>query len=360
VVTIENIERRIEEGEPVTTAVLTGSNEVLFPELVSTLVICIVFVPIMLLSGVSAYIFQPLALAVVFALIASFLLSRTLVPVLVSLLLPADLAAGEQRLPALLRPLQHAVERGLHGLGAVHARMLQPLLSHPIRVALSALAALVLAIGGLTEMPRTFFPTADTGLIRMHLRAPAGTRLEETATRFAAVEQAVREALPPGDIAFVVANVGLPDPINIGWVPTAAIGSFDGELLLQLGPGHRPTETVEAVMRQVIATQFPDLTVFFRAADATSQTLAGAAATDIDVRFAGRDVPGNAELAKRFMAAAKNIPGVADLSLRQVNNLPEYFIRVERVRASQLGLTPADAMGEIGRASCRERVLAMV
>ncbi len=347
VVTIENIERHIHDGEPIKQAVLDGSNEVLFPELVSTVVICIVFTPILLLSGVAAYVFQPLALAVVLAMAASFLLSRTLVPVLADMWLPADHAAPDKRLPAFLKPLQAGAERALTWLGKRQAQAAERCVARPGRVALGAVLALAIAGSGFALMPRIFFPTPDAGLMRLHVRAEPGTRIEDTAARFAALENAVRAELGNGKVQFVAANIGLPEAINIGWVPTAALGGFDGELMIQLAPNHRPVAEVQAVIRSLVDERFKDLTIFFRPADATGQTLAGLSPTDIDVRFAGRDVPGNAALVQRFQAGARDIRGVTDLGVQQITSLPEYHVRIDRLRAGQLGLSQSDAINAV-------------
>jgi multidrug efflux pump subunit AcrB len=183
--------------------------------------------------------------------------------------------------------------------------------------------------------------------MRIHVRAEPGTRIEDTAARFAALERAVRTELGNGEVQFVASNIGLPDPINIGWVPTAALGSFDGELLIQLASDHQPIADVKTTIRTLVNERFKDLTIFFRPADATGQTLAGLSPTDIDVRFAGRDIPGNAALVQRFQEGAKDIRGVTDLGVQQISNLPEYYVRVDRVRAGQLGLSQSDALNAV-------------
>ena len=343
-VEIENINRNLAMGKPVRQAIVDGAQQIVFPEFVSTLAICIVFTPMLLLSGTSAYVFTPLALAVIFAMAASFALSRTLVPTLALMLLPADRAdrARQADAPGALLRAHHRVEHALDALRDRHAGLLGAALARPWRLA--GLAALVLGAGALMAMAigREYFPRTDAGLIRLQLRAEAGTRLEDTARVFADVQRRLREVIPADELAAVSEVIGVPDPVNLGWVESAVVGGFEGEMLVQLAAGHAGTAHHLAAIRRMLREEFPQLRFFARPADATSQTLAGAALTDIEVRFVGRDVPGNLALARQLIERAQGIDGATDVVLRQVLDLPEYAIDLDRDRAAALGVD-ADA-----------------
>jgi multidrug efflux pump subunit AcrB len=347
-VEIENIKRQIASGKPVRQSILDGARQVAFPEFVSTLGICIVFLPVFLLSGTAAFVFKPLALAVIFAMVASYVLSRTLVPVLAALLLPAEArieaaASAANRPPHGLRRIHHAIEHALDDASARQRSALDRFLAR--RWLIPVLVLGVSALGALAwkSLGRDFFPATDAGLIRVFLRFPGGTRIEETARRFADVQNAVRATLPAKDLQFVVENIGLPIFVNLAWVESTAIGPYDGELLIQLAPDHSPSADHMAALRTLLAEKFPDVQAFFRPADATSQTLSGGAPTAFEFRFIGRDVPGNLALANRLRQDLGSIPGVVDITLRQALGVPEYFIEIDRVRAARFGVSQQDA-----------------
>jgi multidrug efflux pump subunit AcrB len=344
-VEIENINRNLDQGKPLQQAILDSARQVAFPELVSTLCICIVFTPVFLLTGVAAFVFTPLALSVVFAMAASYVLSRTLVPTLASLMLPAGAPrAARRRTPQGGTKRAHAaVEHALDGLREGYARRFPRLLA--ARWLLAAAMLVVVAAGALiaATLGREFFPAADAGLMRVYLRAPAGTRLEDTARLFAEVQRDIRALVPAAEIRFVGDNVGTVDPINRGWVDSAVIGSFDGELYIQLAPEHAPTDGHIAAIRAMLAQKHPGLQVFFRPADNINQTLAGTSLTTLDVRIVGRDAAGNLAAARALEQRIAQIPGAVDVGLLQVLDLPEYRIEVDRMRALQVGITQQDA-----------------
>ena len=339
-VEIENCNRRIARGEPVREAILNSAGEVVFPEFVSTLCICIVFLPVFWLSGVPAYVLKPMACAVVFAMVFSFLLSRTLVPCLAYLLIPAELKRRELRGPDAAERAHRHVERALNLLRDVYVTLLQRVAVRPGLLLWLVLAVVALGAWGGSHLEQGFFPRTDAGLMRLHVRAPSGLRLEETARILSDVQLAIRELVPADEIDVIAEVVGQPDAVNLGWVDSAALGSFDGEIYVQLKPRHAPIERYQAALRRKLAADFPQLVTFFRPADTTALTLAGASPTDIDFRLVGRDVPGNREAAATLMAALKRIPGVEDVTLRQVFDLPQMFIEIDRARALQLGVTP--------------------
>lgn len=338
-VEIENINRNLEAGLPLRDAILKSAGEVVFPEFVSTVAICIVFSPLFLLTGIAAFVFVPLALAVVFAMAASFILSRTLVPSLASLML----SAHDPHRPHHPGLVSRAVEGCLAYLERRIARIAQFLLRWKVFPVAGLVFALALGTFAGTNVGREFFPEADAGMIRLYVRAQTGLRLEETARKFADVQHEIRNIIPEGEVGFIAETIGSPEPINLAWVESGVIGSFDGEILVQLASPHAPTAGYVSQIRQKLKERFPELAFYFRPADATAQTLAAGTQTAIEVRVIGRDVAGNAEIARDLMTRMKEIPGAVDITPRQVRDLPSYYLEIDRVRALQLGVTPQDA-----------------
>lgn len=341
-VEIENINRNLEAGLPLNGAVMKSASEVAFPEFVSTVSICIVFSPLFLLTGTAAFVFIPLALAVVFAMAASYLLSRTLVPTLATLMLSEGPHHGATstgffgRFAASVESLLRFLERVVAVMAAFLLRWkMVPLLGLVFALTLGAISA--------KNLGREFFPETDAGMMRLYVRAPTGTRVEETAQIFAEVQREIRNVIPAEELTFIAENIGSPEPINLAWVESGVIGSFDGEILVQLAATHAPTAGYIAQIREMLKAKFPSLTTYFRPADATSQTLAGSAQTAIEVRIIGRDVLGNGEIARDLMARMHEIPGAVDVTQRQVRDLPSYYLEIDRVRALQIGVTPQDA-----------------
>lgn len=342
-VEIENTKRQIALGKPVRRAILDSAQEVAFPEFVSTTSICIVFMPIFLLTGTAAYVFKPLALAVIFAMIASYVLSRTLVPTLASMMMPSEVEA-EKKPPGFLRKLHHKIEHGIDKIANVQGAILRFFLRRGFVVI--AIILIVLSIGGGSAkfLGREFFPVTDAGLMSLFLRTPAGTRLEETGRIFSDVHREIRKIIPKEELLFVAENIGQPSAVNQAWVPSTAVGSYDGEILVQLADGHKPTADYMAQVRTVIAEKFPEVKAYFRPADATSQTLASGASTTFEIRFIGRDVPGNLKLANELVDRFSKVPGAVDVALREVLGLPEFDLQIDRIRAAQLGITQQDAV----------------
>ncbi len=344
-VEIENINRNLENGMRLNDAILKSAQEVAFPEFVSTLAICIVFSPLFLLTGTAAFIFIPLGLAVVFAMIASYVLSRTLVPSLALLLLKEhDPTRPEQG--GLVR-LSRVVARGLGAVERLLVAILKLFVRFKVLPVAGLAAALSLGAFAAVNMGREFFPQADAGMIRVYLRAEPGSRLEETAAIFADVQRAVREIIPETEVAFITENIGSPESINLAWVQSGVIGSFDGEMLIQLKGGLGRTAEHAGSIRRMLLERYPNLTFYFVPADATAQTLAGSAQADFEVRVIGRDAGGNADIARDLSEAIKKIPGASDVVTRQVRNLPAYNLEINRVRALQLGVTPQDAASAV-------------
>ncbi|ANB18542.1 efflux RND transporter permease subunit [Dokdonella koreensis] len=346
VVDVENTNRNIALGKDVPTAILDSAREVVFPEFVSTIAICIVLTPILLLSGLSAWVFTPLALAVIFAMAASFLLSRTLIPVLALMLLPADVESrrnprwGAEK---LLLAVNHRFEHTLDALRERHHALLERLGAHGLVIGIGAL--LIVALGGLATLSlgREYFPAVDAGQLRLQVRLPTGTRLEETSMRLADIQREIRQIIPPAELQTVYEQIGIPDAVNLAWVDSAVVGSFEAEIMLQLRSPHAPSAGYLAQIRQRIAEKFPDVKLFERPPDATSRTLAGSAVAAFEIRINGRDSAGNLAAARTIEQRLREVPGAVDVALRQVLDLPEYRIQVDRSRAAQLGITAQDA-----------------
>jgi multidrug efflux pump subunit AcrB len=348
-VEIENIKRQIGLGKTVRQAIIDGARQVAFPEFVSTLSICIVFLPIFLLSGTASYVFRPLALAVVFSMAASYLISRTLVPTLASLMLPAEvrkekeLAGNPNRrrfgLFSIHRGIEHGVDRASDAQGGV----LKWVLNHRILILVPFVIAVGIGVFSGMNAGREFFPRTDAGLLRLFVRVPSGARVEDTGAVMAEIQREIRQLIPKEELSFIVENIGAPNSINLAWVESTAISPSDGEILVQLTEGHQPTEGYEAAIRKMLSEKFPEVQSFFRPADATSQTLASGAPTTFEVRFIGRDLAGNLALAKELRERFSKVPGAVDVTLREVLDQPGYVIRVDRARASYLGVTQQDA-----------------
>ena len=345
-VEIENTKRQIASGKDVGTAIVDGAREVAFPEFVSTLSVCIVFLPIFLLTGTAADVFQPLALAVVFAMAASYLLARTLVPTLASIILPAELRAEQARAgqpPRGLARLHHGIEHGLDRLVEVQAAVLRRLLAHRTLMLLPVVLALALGSLAFWRLGREFFPKTDAGLLRLFVRAPSGLRIEDTARQLADIQREIRALIPATELQFVVENIGAPTSVNQAWVETTSVTSADAEILIQLHRAHAPSAGYEQAIRAMLADKFPQVQAFFRPADATSQTLSSGAPTTFEVRFVGRNVAGNLALAQELRRRFATVPGAVDVTLREVLDQPGYLIRVDRARALALGINQQDA-----------------
>jgi multidrug efflux pump subunit AcrB len=345
-VEIENIKRQIALGKDVQTAIIDGAREVAFPEFVSTLSICIVFLPIFLLSGTSSFVFRPLALAVVFAMIASYLLARTLVPTLASIILPAEKRSEEKRgttPPRGLGRIHHTIEHGVDRLAEIQSGLLKFLLRHKWIAVIAVLFAAGIGVFSTLHSGREFFPKTDAGLIRLFVRVPSGLRIEDTAQVMADIQREVRQLIPQEELKFVVENIGTPSSINQAWVETTSISSADGEIMVQLAAEHGPSERYVEKIRTMLREKFPTVQSFFRPADATSQTLASGAPTTFEVRLMGRDVPGNLALARELRDRFSKVPGAVDVTLREVLDQPGYSIRIDRARAASFGINVQDA-----------------
>jgi multidrug efflux pump subunit AcrB len=345
-VEIENTRRHIAMGKEVHQAALDGALDVAFPEFVSTLSVCIVFLPIFLLEGTASAVFRPLGLTVVFAMASSYLLARTLIPTLITLVLPSEIRKQEAncgKMPGRLMHIHEKVDASLAVLIEANVRLLKGIFKHKSVIIVPLLGILALGAFSMYSDGREFFPRTDAGLIRFFIRAPSGLRVEETARITADVQREIRALIPAGELQFVVENVGNPGSGNRAWAETLAYGSSDAEIQIQLHGRHAPSAMYESKIRGLIAKKFPDLTIFFSPADATSQTLASGAQAAFEVRFIGRDAAGNLALAKELRERFSKVRGAVDVNLRDVLDLPSYVIRIDKARAASLGINLQDA-----------------
>jgi CzcA family heavy metal efflux pump len=345
-VTIENINWHLEHGKDVRTAILDGARQIVGPALVSLLCICIVFVPMFLLEGVSRFLFVPMAEAVIFAMVCSFILSRTLVPTMAHhLLRPHAAHTGKSNpLQRFQRGFESRFEDLRHGYRSVLARAMG---RRKLFLAVFA-GAVLLSFGLVPFIGSNFFPAVDSGQVLMHARVPVGTRVEETAVRFAKIEQAIRRVIPGSEIETMVDNIGLPpSSINLTYNNTGVMGSQDGDFQIALREGHRPTAAYVRTLREVLPREFPDTTFSFPPADIVSQILNFGSPAPIDVQVRGRDLDANFAYAQKLLKRLRAIPGVADARIQQSNKAPVFKVDVDRTQAQLLGLTTRDVTNSL-------------
>jgi multidrug efflux pump subunit AcrB len=341
-VTIENIERHLHMGTELHEAILAGAGEIAVPALVSTLCICIVFVPMFFLAGVAKYLFAPLAEAVVFAMLASYVLSRTLVPTLVMWLsdkAPAPTTAA----PSTLQRLYRAFDARFERLRSGYTILLGAVLLRRRRFAGLFLGFCVLSCGLVFFLGRDFFPSVDAGQIRLHLRAPSGTRIEEMARLADRIDQAIREIVPASELGTLLDNLGVPNSgLNLSYSNSGTMGTLDGEIQISLLDGHAPTLSYIERLRRELPERFPGVEFFFQPADMVTQILNFGIPAAVDVQITGNDLRGNYELAARLMKQIQQIPGAVDTHVHQRLDLPTLALHVDRTRLQQLGLSPSD------------------
>jgi multidrug efflux pump subunit AcrB len=355
-VTIENINWHLEQGKSVQRSILDGAEQIVRPAFVSLLCICIAFVPMFFLPGIAGYLFAPMAKAVVFAMIASFVLSRTLVPTMgnyllrehasehtAEIMISHDAMAGRPRTRNPFRRFQQGFERRFEGVRGYYVQILDFALARR-RVFVPAFLAVVLISFVLIPMlGRNFFPSIDSGQINMHVRAPVGTRLEETAALFDHIEDRIRAVVPPNELVSIVDNIGLPvSGINRAYSNTGGVGPQDGDILVTLSKEHAPTAGYVRALRKQLPDAFPGSTFSFLPADIISQILNFGAPAPIDVMVSGPDTKANEAYAQMLVARLTHIAGIADVRLQQASNYPQLGFDVDRSQASRLGITEND------------------
>ncbi|HEX4613913.1 MAG TPA: efflux RND transporter permease subunit [Urbifossiella sp.] len=347
-VEIENVHRNMAMRKPLRRAILDGAQQIAVPAFVSTLAICIVFVPVVFLTGPAAYLFVPLALAVIFAMLASYLLSRTLVPTLMLFLLKgeaAQYASGHHgEATGLFGRLHAGFEHAFEAVRQAYRGLLGGALAHR---GLTTGGMLLFALGSFALLPaigRDFFPTVDAGQIRLHVRAPAGTRIEETERIFGKVEDVIREVIPAHETDTILDNMGVsPFYTNTAYINNELVSGYDGEILVSLRHDHQPTADYIRRLRQELPRRFPDCTFDFLAADITGQVLTFGKPAPINVQVVGVKREENLVAAKKLREQMARIPGVVDVRLRQIPDAPEIRVDVDRVMASGLNVTQQEA-----------------
>ena len=349
-VAIENIHRHMASGKALNDAILDGAQEIAMPAFVSTLCICIVFVPMFFLTGVAHYLFVPLAEAVVFAMLASYVLSRTLVPTLVMWFYRnVDHYSGHDESGATtpwLRPLaavQTSFERGFDRFREGYRILLGAVLHHRLPFAVIFLAFCGGSMLLLPQLGQDFFPSVDAGHFRLHLRARSGTRIEETAKLVDEVETAVRQEIPDSEFHGMMDNIGIPaSSINLTYNDSGVIGTGDADILVSLRPGHRPTAGYVDRLRARLNREFPGITFYFLPADIVSQSINFGLPAPFDVQLVGRNQAKNREVAARLADKIRQVPGAVDVRVQQPADLPKLSLAVDRTRASEMGLAERD------------------
>ncbi|MGO8764172.1 MAG: efflux RND transporter permease subunit [Limisphaerales bacterium] len=354
-VTIENIHRHMAAGQPLEESILKGSQEIVLPAFVSALCICIVFVPMFFLTGVARYLFVPLAEAVVFAILASYFISRTLVPTLVMWLYRGVKLHGEHldeaNTPFWMMPFmrfQRGFEKGFDRFRNGYRALLSSCFEHRKVFAPLFLAFCVCSWMLVEALGRNFFPTVDTGQFLLHLRAPTGTRIEETERLAGEVNAAVRKVVPSKELNGILDNIGIPNSsINLSYNTSGVIGAGDADVLVSLKQGHAPTDTYVRKLREELARTFPGVMFYFLPADIVSQTLNFSLPAPYDIQIVGRNQAANRALAVRLAEEIQKIPGAVDVRVQQPNNLPQFKITVDRTKAAEFGLTDQNVANSV-------------
>jgi multidrug efflux pump subunit AcrB len=351
-VTIESINYHLEQGKPVETAIIDGASQIVVPAFVSLLCICIVFVPMFFLDGVARYLFVPMAESVMFAMVCSFLLSRTLVPTLAKYLLrPHAAHTDTAHAPPAKNPLvrlQRAFEAGFMRLRDGYRDLLGLAIGHRPTFVAGFLGFVVVSFLLVPFLGRNFFPQVDGGQILLHVRAPVGMRLEETAARFADVENAIREVIPTSEVSTVVDNIGTyMSSINTIYNNTGTIGESDGDIQISLNEGHAPTAAYVTRLREELPRRFPGMSFSFLPADIVSQILNFGAPAPVDLQIRGNDLGADYAYANKLLAQIRQVPGVADARIQQSAAEPTLNVNLDRTRAQYTGVTAADVTNSL-------------
>jgi len=339
-VEIENIERNLAMGKEMRQAILDGAQQIAVPAFVSTLSICIVFVPMFFLTGVAKFLFVPLAEAVSFAMLASYLLSRTLIPTLVMYIMRGHEHRAEAPRTVMGR-FQRAFERRFENFRCTYEALLETTIEHRGVFAVCFLLFCGLSLGLYAFLGQDFFPQVDAGLLRLHVRARPGLRVEETARLCDQIEDALREQIPSGQLQTILDNIGLPNSgINQSYSSNGTIGTSDAEILIALNPeNHPPTADLTRQLRQYLPQRFPGVEFFFQPADIVTQILNFGLPAPIDIQVVGTDAQSNYAIAHQIANKLRHIPGTADVHVQQLLSLPTLHMDIQRTRVTQVGLT---------------------
>ena len=349
-VAIENIHRNAAAGKPLQQAILDGSYEVTIPAFVSTLSICIVFLPVVLLVGPAKFLFTPFALAVVYAIAASYVLSRTLVPVMIKFLLPPEMYLYTGGGPKTTLDRYHVkFNEKFYRFRNSYGNLLLWGLGNRIIILIVFGLIFLSAFIIFPFIGEDFFPSIDAGQLRLHVTAPSGTRIEVTEEYFGKVEEEIRKIIPPDEIDMLMDNIGLnPVAYTLAFGDSATTGSWNGEILISLKPERKhSTQEYQAILRDKLKEKFPNLTFFFQPADMVNQILNLGLPTPIDVRVMGYDNENNLKIAKELVEKISHVPGAVDAHLHQVVDFPELFLEMDRMQLALAGLTQLNAVDDI-------------
>jgi CzcA family heavy metal efflux pump len=352
-VTIENINWHLEQGKPVGTAIMDGAAQIVTPAFVSLLCICIVFVPMFFLEGVSRFLFVPMAASVMFAMVSSFILSRTLVPTMAQYLLKphTDIDGSHAGLAKSRNPLvnfQRGFEARFERFRMGYRDLLQLALNHHRIFVTSFMAVVLLTFALIPFLGRNFFPAVDGGQILMHVRAPVGTRVEETSAHFALIQAAIKQVIPKQQIETIVDNIGMPDSgINMIYNNTGLIGEQDGDIQIALKHGHSPTADYVRQLRERLPQEFPGTTFSFPPADIMTQILNFGSPAPIDLQIRGGDLDADFDYANKLLTKIRQVPGVADVRIQQSRRSPLFDITMDRTRSQEVGVTMRDVTNSL-------------
>jgi multidrug efflux pump subunit AcrB len=350
-VTIENINWHLEQGKEVRPAILDGAQQIVVPAFVSLLCICIVFIPMFFLQGIPRFLFVPMAEAVIFAMIWSFILSRTLVPTMAMYLLKPHQHEHGAALPPTRNPLvmfQRGFEAGFERFRSAYRDLLTLALHHRPSFVVCFLAFVVASFAMVPYLGQNFFPSVDAGQILMHVRLQVGTRLEESANQFADIQKAIKKIIPPDQIETMTDNIGMPiSGINMTYNNTGVMGPQDGDIQIKLKEDHPPTENFVKAMREQLPRLFPGTSFAFLPADIVNQILNFGAPAPIDLQVRGNNLNANFEYATNLLNRIRKIPGVADARIQQSTKNPTFNIDVDRTRAQYVGLTERDVVNSL-------------
>ena len=341
-VEVENVNRNLDMGKPILQAILDGAQQIAVPALVSTLSICIVFLPMFFLGGVSRYLFVPLAEAVIFAMLASYLLSRTLVPTIARYLLSPPVEGAPLSRNVLARA-QRAFEHGFERTREGYRRLLTHVIAWR-RVFIPVFLLVCLSVSLLaTQLGENFFPDTDAGQLTLHMRVPTGTRIEETARLTDLVEAAIRRVIPADELDVILDNIGLPYSA-INWMHSfsGVIGTADADIMVSLKPHHRPTADHVRTLRRILPQQFPGVDFYFLPADIITQIINFGLPAPIDIQIEGADVEGNRQAAVKMLSELRQVPGLVDLHVQQRFDYPKFEVEIDRTKAGQAGFTARD------------------
>lgn len=346
-VTIENVNWHLEQGKDVETAIIDGAQQIVTPAFVSLLCICIAFVPMFFLEGVSRFLFVPMAEAVMFAMICSFILSRTLVPTLAKYLLKRHNHHPKKTNNPLIN-IQRGFELAFDKFRLSYQNLLEQALSKRKAFLICFLLLVSLSFGLVPFIGSNFFPSVDSGQILMHVRLPVGTRVEETASHFSHIEKAIRKIIPAEEIVTLVDNIGLPNsPTNLTYSNTGVMGTQDGDFQIALAKNHRPTIEYVRQLREQLSEQFPEATFSFPPADIVSQILNFGTPAPIDIQVRGNNFADNYAYAQNLLKKVRAIPGVVDARIQQSNKAPQFDIELDRTQAQLLGLSTSDVTNSL-------------